>query len=116
MEQAWQSFVAGTMPVSAVVADPAAVVVAEGRGRRFERAVGGRQLAYCHIAHVNIKALALLPPVHSTGTIGYSRTARSSFTSDSSTARTAEVSPMLARSPTSALMCSPSSSGSRESQ
>ena len=63
LELAWQSFLAGTTPVGAVVADPAGRVVAEGRGRRYEQDDGTRgQLAYCHIAHAEINALAQLPP------------------------------------------------------
>jgi len=63
LELAWQSFLAGTTPVGAVVADPAGRVVAEGRGRRYEQDDGTRgHLAYCHIAHAEINALAQLPP------------------------------------------------------
>lgn len=62
LEQAWQSFLAGTTPVGAVVTDSLGEIVAEGRGRRYENADGGRQLSYCHIAHAEINALALLPP------------------------------------------------------
>jgi tRNA(Arg) A34 adenosine deaminase TadA len=62
LQQAWQSFLAGTTPVGAVVADSVGEIVAEGRGRRYEDAVDGRQLTYCHIAHAEINALALLPP------------------------------------------------------
>ena len=62
LEQAWQSFLAGTTPVGAVVTDSVGEIVAEGRGRRYENADGGRQLSYCHIAHAEINALALLPP------------------------------------------------------
>jgi tRNA(Arg) A34 adenosine deaminase TadA len=47
----------------AVVTDSAGEVVAEGRGRRYESAGSGPHLAYCHIAHAEINALALLPPV-----------------------------------------------------
>jgi tRNA(Arg) A34 adenosine deaminase TadA len=63
LEQAWQSFVAGTTPAGAVVVNASGEVVAEGRGRRYESEGSGRQLAYCHIAHAEINALALLPPV-----------------------------------------------------
>jgi tRNA(Arg) A34 adenosine deaminase TadA len=60
---AWQSFLAGTTPVGAVVIGPAGKVVAEGRGRRYEHPEADRrQLAYCHIAHAEINALAGLPP------------------------------------------------------
>ncbi|HTX26385.1 MAG TPA: deaminase [Streptosporangiaceae bacterium] len=62
LEQAWQSYLAGTTPVGAVVVDSVGDIVAEGRGRRYENAAGGRQLAYCHIAHAEVNALALLPP------------------------------------------------------
>ena len=62
LEQAWQSFLAGTTPVGAVVTDSVGEIVAEGRGRRYENADAGRQLSYCHIAHAEINALALLPP------------------------------------------------------
>ncbi|MGH3259123.1 MAG: hypothetical protein ACRDOU_27620 [Streptosporangiaceae bacterium] len=36
LEQAWQSFLAGTTPVGAVVTDSLGEIVAEGRGRRYE--------------------------------------------------------------------------------
>jgi tRNA(Arg) A34 adenosine deaminase TadA len=62
LEQAWQSFLAGTTPVGAVVTDSVGEIVTEGRGRRYENAEAGRQLSYCHIAHAEINALALLPP------------------------------------------------------
>jgi tRNA(adenine34) deaminase len=60
---AWESFCAGTTPAGAVVTDVAGDVVAEGRGRRHEAAAAGPQLASCHIAHAEVNALALLPPV-----------------------------------------------------
>jgi tRNA(Arg) A34 adenosine deaminase TadA len=62
LEQAWQSFLAGTTPVGAVVTDSVGEIVTEGRGRRYENTDAGRQLSYCHIAHAEINALALLPP------------------------------------------------------
>jgi tRNA(adenine34) deaminase len=63
LELAWESFLAGTTPVGAVVTDPEGTLVAEGRGRRYEQpdAASG-QLAYCHIAHAEINTLAGLPP------------------------------------------------------
>jgi len=63
LDLAWQSFLAGTTPVGAVVTSPAGEIVAEGRGRRYEQPDGTRgHLAYCHIAHAEINALAQLPP------------------------------------------------------
>ena len=49
--------------MGAVVTSPAGAVVAEGRGRRYEQPDGdGNYLAYCHIAHAEINALAGLAP------------------------------------------------------
>ncbi len=63
LELAWESFLAGTTPVGAVVTGPDGGMVAEGRGRRFEQPNGtGHQLAYTQIAHAEINALAGLPP------------------------------------------------------
>jgi tRNA(adenine34) deaminase len=63
LQLAWESFLAGTTPVGAVVTDPTGNLVAEGRGRRYEQPDGtGSQLAYCHVAHAEINALAGLPP------------------------------------------------------
>jgi tRNA(Arg) A34 adenosine deaminase TadA len=63
LELAWQSFLAGTTPVGAVITGPEGDIVAEGRGRRYEQSDGaGGHLAYCHIAHAEINALAQLPP------------------------------------------------------
>lgn len=63
MELAWQSFLAGTTPVAAVITGPAGVIVAEGRGRWYEQPDGARQLAGGHIAHAEFNALAGLPPI-----------------------------------------------------
>lgn len=63
LELAWQSFLAETTPVGAVVVGPAGELVAEGRGRRYEPATGdGPGLAFCRIAHAEVNALAALPP------------------------------------------------------
>lgn len=63
LELAWESFVAGTTPVGAVVTDAAGEIVGAGRGRRYEQPDGSfGQLAYCHVAHAEINALAQLPP------------------------------------------------------
>ena len=63
LELAWDSFLAGTTPVGATVTGPDGNIVAEGRGRRYEQRNGaGSQLAFCHIAHAEVNALAELPP------------------------------------------------------
>jgi tRNA(Arg) A34 adenosine deaminase TadA len=59
---AWESFSARTTPVGAVVVDGAGLMVAEGRGRRYEEQAEGPQLSHCHVAHAELNALALLPP------------------------------------------------------
>jgi tRNA(Arg) A34 adenosine deaminase TadA len=57
---AWDAFRAGTTPVGAVVVSPAGVVVAAGRGRRYERSGPAGQLANSHVAHAEVNALAQL--------------------------------------------------------
>ena len=59
---AWDSALAGTTPVGAVVIDSGGAVVAEGRGRRYEPAMSGRQLSNSHVADAELNALALLAP------------------------------------------------------
>ena len=59
---AWDSYLAGTTPVGAVVVDADDVVVAEARGRRYEPAMSSHQLSNSHVAHAELNALALLPP------------------------------------------------------
>jgi tRNA(adenine34) deaminase len=58
LELAWESFRAGTTPVGAVVVDPSGVIIAQGRGRRFEAAGPPGQLAGSDIAHAEVNALA----------------------------------------------------------
>lgn len=60
LELAWESFRAGTTPVGAVVVNGAGVMVAEGRGRRYEAAGPPGQLAGSDIAHAEVNALAQL--------------------------------------------------------
>jgi tRNA(adenine34) deaminase len=62
LELAWESFCGGTTPVGAVVTDAGGVIVAEGRGRCFERAAPPGQLAWTGVAHAELKALAQLAP------------------------------------------------------
>jgi len=58
---AWESFCARTTPVGAVVVSSDGVIVATGRGRRYEAGGPSGQLAGSHIAHAEINALAQLP-------------------------------------------------------
>jgi len=60
LDLAWDAFCAGTTPVGAVVIDAAGVIVAEGRGRRYEPAAPPGQLAGTHVAHAELNALAQL--------------------------------------------------------
>ena len=64
LELAWESFRAGTTPVGAVVVNGAGVIVAEGRGRRYEAAGPPGQLAGSDIAHAEVNALAQLTAGH----------------------------------------------------
>jgi tRNA(Arg) A34 adenosine deaminase TadA len=60
LELAWDGYCGGTTPVGAVVIDAAGVIVAEGRGRRYEPAGPPGQLAGSHVAHAEINALTQL--------------------------------------------------------
>ncbi len=60
LELAWGSFCAHTTPVGAVVLNSSDVIVAEGRGRRYEKTGPPRQLASTHVAHAELNALAQL--------------------------------------------------------
>ena len=60
LELAWDSYRAKTTPVGAVVVDRSGSVVAEGRGRRYERSGPAGQLSDSHIAHAEINVLAQL--------------------------------------------------------
>lgn len=57
---AWEAFRVGTTPVGAVVVDSNGIVVASGRGRRYEQSGPVGQLAGSHVAHAEINALAQL--------------------------------------------------------
>jgi tRNA(Arg) A34 adenosine deaminase TadA len=63
-ELAWEAFCAGTIPVGAVVADPAGEIVARGRNRIFEDSAPPGQLAGSYLAHAELNALAGLPRLH----------------------------------------------------
>ena len=60
LELAWDAFCGQTTPVGAVVVNAEGIVVAEGRGRRYEKTGPPRQLAGTHVAHAEINALARL--------------------------------------------------------
>jgi tRNA(Arg) A34 adenosine deaminase TadA len=57
---AWDAARARTTPVGAVVVDGAGVIIAAGRGRRYEAAAVAGQLAGSHVAHAEVNALAQL--------------------------------------------------------
>jgi tRNA(Arg) A34 adenosine deaminase TadA len=60
LELAWDSFCGPTTPVGAVVLNSSGVIVAEGRGRRYEKTGPPRELASTHVAHAELNALAQL--------------------------------------------------------
>jgi tRNA(adenine34) deaminase len=60
-ELAWEAFRAGTIPVGAVVANPAGEIVARGRNRIFDETAPPGQLAGSYLAHAELNALAALP-------------------------------------------------------
>jgi len=60
-ELAWESFVAGSPPVGAVVVGPDGSIVARGRSRRGELFAPTGQLAGSRLSHAEVNALAQLP-------------------------------------------------------
>ena len=57
--QAWAAYVAGTIPVGAVVVDPYGVIAAEARNRIFDAVAPPRsQLAGSWLAHAELNAIA----------------------------------------------------------
>jgi tRNA(Arg) A34 adenosine deaminase TadA len=60
LELAWDAFCGHTTPVGAVVVDASGAIVAEGRGRRYEKTGPPGQLASSHVAHAELNALAQL--------------------------------------------------------
>lgn len=57
--QAWAAYVAGTIPVGAVVVDPCGVIAAEARNRIFDAGAPPRsQLAGSWLAHAELNAIA----------------------------------------------------------
>lgn len=56
-ELAWDAYDAGSVPVGAVVADPASQIVARGRSRSYETAAPDGQIAGTYLAHAEVNAL-----------------------------------------------------------
>jgi tRNA(adenine34) deaminase len=67
----WDAYVAGTIPVGAVVADPSREIVARGRNRIFDDG-GGGQVGRSYLAHAEINALLAIPPAQRTPLTLYS--------------------------------------------
>ncbi|OIV38135.1 hypothetical protein BIV57_07405 [Mangrovactinospora gilvigrisea] len=60
-ELAWEGFLAGCLPIGAVVRGPDGRTAAAGRNRGLDAVAPPGQLAGVHIAHAEINALAQLP-------------------------------------------------------
>jgi tRNA(Arg) A34 adenosine deaminase TadA len=60
-ELAWEAFRAGSVPVGAVVVDPAGDIVTRGRSRSYESSAPPQQVAGTYLAHAEINALLPLP-------------------------------------------------------
>jgi tRNA(Arg) A34 adenosine deaminase TadA len=59
LEQAWEAYAAGTVPVGAAVAGVDGVVVARGRNRIWDDAAGG-QIGRTRLAHAEVNAILAL--------------------------------------------------------
>ena len=62
LEEAWESWCAGSAGVGAVVVNRDGVIIARGRNRRHEPRVAEGILAGTPIAHAEMCAIAALPP------------------------------------------------------
>lgn len=71
-DQAWESFLAGSPAVGAVVVGPDGTVLGRGRSRRAEPDAPVGQLAGSRLAHAELNALADLPIDVEPGTTVYS--------------------------------------------
>ncbi len=60
-ELAWDAFRAGSVPVGAVVVDPAGDIVTRGRSRSYELSAPPQQVAGTYLAHAEVNALLPLP-------------------------------------------------------
>ena len=70
--QAWAAYVAGTIPVGAVVVDPSGTIAAEGRNRIFDsEAPPTGQLAGSWLAHAELNAMAQIDAKWSTQSEGW---------------------------------------------
>jgi tRNA(adenine34) deaminase len=59
LEEAWDAYAAGTVPVGAAIADPQGAVVARGRNRIFDDAIPG-QIGRTRLAHAEVNAILAL--------------------------------------------------------
>ena len=70
--QAWAAYVAGTIPVGAVVVDPYGMIAAEGRNRIFDAGdPPRRQLAGSWLAHAELNAIAQIDVERSRAAAGW---------------------------------------------
>lgn len=69
--QAWAAYVAGTIPVGAVVVDPHGVVAAEARNRIFDTGAPPGQLAGSWLAHAELNAIAQIDAERSRASEGW---------------------------------------------
>jgi tRNA(Arg) A34 adenosine deaminase TadA len=60
-ELAWDAFRAGSVPVGAVVVNPAGDIVTRGRSRSYESSAPPQQVAGTYLAHAEVNALLPLP-------------------------------------------------------
>jgi tRNA(adenine34) deaminase len=58
LEEAWAAYCAGSVPIGAVVADPAGTVLARGRNRLLESTAPAPYLCNIPLAHAEVNALA----------------------------------------------------------
>ncbi|MDP3487818.1 MAG: nucleoside deaminase, partial [Bacillota bacterium] len=62
LEQSWQAYCSGTIPIGAVIVDEEDKLIASGRNRIFDKSAPIRQVAGSKLAHAEINALLQIPP------------------------------------------------------
>lgn len=68
IDEAWQAYCAGSLPIGAVITDAEDTIVTRGRNRIFENTANGTCLYGSRVAHAEMNALlALAPDVNTAG-------------------------------------------------
>lgn len=65
LEQAWEAWCGGCIPIGCVIANPAGEIIARGRNRIDEECAPPRQVCDSQLAHAELNALLSMPKLQS---------------------------------------------------